>query len=106
MQYRYKVCDYTIVKEKRELPFRLVITAPSHSLAGPAQLPMEVDNSTASFKESLRGGEYIPTHPPQQPAAPRSVGGAPVNTDRYIVIPKHLQHLPKKPTLSLKIVLE
>ena len=66
----------------------------------------DMEASTAQFKKTLRGGEYIPTHAPRQPAASKSIGGTSANTERYILIPKQLQNLDKKPTLSLKIVLE
>jgi len=65
-----------------------------------------MDNSELEFKQSLRGGEYIPTHPPKSSNVTKSMGGTAPNTDRYIFIPKELQHLKEKPTLRLKIVLE
>ena len=65
-----------------------------------------MDKTNINFKKSLRGGEYIPTHPARPAAVARSLGGTVANTDRYIVIPKELQNLKHKPTLKLTIVLE
>ena len=67
---------------------------------------MDDKPAEAQFKKSLRGGDYIPMHPKSANAAKKSKGGAPINNDRYIVIPKSLQNLPERPTIKLKIVLE
>lgn len=65
------------------------------------------EKSRIEFTQSLRGGEYIPTHPARPaPVASKSIGGTVSNPDQFIVIPKSLQNLKNKPTLKLTVVLE